>query len=62
MSLEWSPWFYTPCDVTCGTGSRSKLRSCSTTRDEDCSGNAYDTESCNLQECSSLGKIAPGDH
>ncbi|XP_052220183.1 SCO-spondin-like isoform X8 [Dreissena polymorpha] len=55
---EWSPWFYTPCDVTCGTGSRSKLRSCSTTRDEDCSGNAYDTESCNLQECSSLDSAA----
>ncbi|KAG2458362.1 SSPO protein, partial [Polypterus senegalus] len=50
---EWGPW--SACDVTCGNGVRSRERSCSNpppkNGGEDCDGDAFDTESCNLPPC-----------
>ncbi|XP_052808900.1 coadhesin-like [Mya arenaria] len=45
----WSHWYEGECSVTCGDGTRDRLRHCSTGRDVDCLGNAAQTVNCSSQ-------------
>ncbi|XP_045163533.2 SCO-spondin-like [Mercenaria mercenaria] len=46
---EWGPW--SPCDVTCGNGTRSRDRHCITGPPGSCSGNSTETEHCQQDPC-----------
>lgn len=50
----WSSW--RSCSKSCGTGSRTRVRSCSDPAPSfggsDCQGNSIDEEDCNTQSCS----------
>ncbi|XP_052259949.1 coadhesin-like [Dreissena polymorpha] len=48
---SWSEWFLGDCSVTCGNGTISRLRMCSSGHDEDCPGSAYDTMPCSQATC-----------
>ncbi|KAL4222956.1 ADAM metallopeptidase with thrombospondin type 1 motif [Mactra antiquata] len=48
---EWSNWYQASCSVTCGNGTAEKLRHCSTGRDIDCPGNAFETVPCSNPIC-----------
>ncbi|XP_052278847.1 thrombospondin-2-like isoform X1 [Dreissena polymorpha] len=37
---DWSPWFNGKCSVTCGNGTETRVRNCSTGYKEDCAGKA----------------------
>ncbi|WAR29734.1 HMCN1-like protein, partial [Mya arenaria] len=53
----WSGWFAAPCSVTCGSGTRMRLRHCSSGTDSDCgSGNAFENLACMDQHCPVDGK------
>ncbi|XP_052255034.1 SCO-spondin-like [Dreissena polymorpha] len=47
----WSQWFTGECSVTCGDGSASLLRMCSTGKDSDCSGTPFDSVACHKPAC-----------
>ncbi|XP_052790255.1 SCO-spondin-like isoform X2 [Mya arenaria] len=47
----WSDWFKSGCDVTCGTGTESFLRVCSSGHDEDCYGDAFSSHECYQLPC-----------
>ncbi|KAH3799125.1 hypothetical protein DPMN_152728 [Dreissena polymorpha] len=49
--VAWSAWFETPCSVTCGTGSKNRLRHCSTGH-ADCTGSHQETVPCTQNPCS----------
>ena len=57
----WSAWSsYGACSVTCGTGSKSRTRSCTNPSPSnggaDCSGDSTETADCNTESCPG-GKI-----
>ncbi|WAR29970.1 CADN-like protein, partial [Mya arenaria] len=43
---EWSHWFNGDCSVSCGTGTRERMRACSTGNNHDCAGTSYETLPC----------------
>ncbi|KAJ8320121.1 hypothetical protein KUTeg_001708 [Tegillarca granosa] len=52
----WTPWsIYSPCTKTCGTGSKSRTRTCSSPppqyNGKDCSGALLETATCNTNHC-----------
>jgi len=48
----WSSWFSAPCSVTCGNGTLTRLRHCSSGRDADCgTGSAFEAIACNARHC-----------
>ncbi|WAR26345.1 MLP-like protein, partial [Mya arenaria] len=47
----WSSWFNLPCSTTCGNGTRTRLRHCSSGHVDDCSGKNMDTVTCNMTPC-----------
>ena len=50
---SWSSWGpYSVCSVTCGSGIRSRRRTCSPAG-ADCTGSARMTEQCNMPTCTS---------
>ena len=49
--LRWSTW--SDCSRSCGTGERSRSRSCSTGNNRDCDGRSKGTKACNVQDCPS---------
>ena len=55
---EWSSW--EDCTVTCGGGTKKKIRSCSDPKPQysgsDCVGNGIETDICNNQHCSGRHK------
>ncbi|XP_052778492.1 coadhesin-like [Mya arenaria] len=48
---SWTAWFDGDCSVTCGVGTMSRLRFCSTGNDEDCLGSPFDSYSCTKPGC-----------
>ncbi|XP_053374277.1 coadhesin-like [Mercenaria mercenaria] len=48
---EWSHWFEGDCSTSCGNGTMERLRHCSTGRDTDCTGVAYEMVPCTNVEC-----------
>ncbi|KAK7501165.1 hypothetical protein BaRGS_00007650, partial [Batillaria attramentaria] len=46
---SWQPW--SACSVTCGTGERTRQRSCSTGLVTDCGSDWSETKSCNAGKC-----------
>ncbi|XP_052278788.1 SCO-spondin-like isoform X3 [Dreissena polymorpha] len=48
---SWSEWFLGDCSVTCGDGTLSRMRMCSSGHDEDCPGSAFDTVPCSQAPC-----------
>ncbi|XP_052230978.1 A disintegrin and metalloproteinase with thrombospondin motifs adt-1-like isoform X2 [Dreissena polymorpha] len=48
---SWSEWFLGDCSVTCGDGTLSSMRICSSGHDEDCPGSAFDTVPCSYAPC-----------
>ncbi|XP_060565969.1 coadhesin-like [Ruditapes philippinarum] len=48
---EWSHWFNGDCSVSCGNGTMERLRHCSTGRESDCNGIAYEMVPCSNVEC-----------
>ncbi|XP_053380403.1 uncharacterized protein LOC123559120 isoform X2 [Mercenaria mercenaria] len=48
---SWSSWFYGTCSVTCGPGTSGKLRRCSTGKEADCPGKAFEILSCDEGPC-----------
>ncbi|XP_052218687.1 coadhesin-like isoform X3 [Dreissena polymorpha] len=48
---SWSKWFLGDCSVTCGNGTLSRMRMCSSGHDEDCPGSAIDTVPCSKLPC-----------
>ncbi|XP_052778494.1 uncharacterized protein LOC128215934 [Mya arenaria] len=51
----WSSWFNLPCSTTCGNGTRTRLRHCSSGHVDDCSGKNMDTVTCNMTPCTVHG-------
>ncbi|WAR26348.1 hypothetical protein MAR_012052 [Mya arenaria] len=49
--VAWSAWFDGDCSVTCGVGTMSRLRFCSSGHDEDCLGSPFDSYSCTKPGC-----------
>ena len=50
----WSPWSTGPCSRTCGGGTRTSTRNCTTpSLPECCPGNSTTTETCGESSCSS---------
>ncbi|XP_053386567.1 fibropellin-1-like isoform X2 [Mercenaria mercenaria] len=49
--ITWSDWFYGACSVTCGTGTRERIRKCSTGHDEDCKGLSMERTTCSQNPC-----------
>lgn len=52
----WTPWsIYSPCTKTCGTGSKSRTRTCSSPppqyNGKVCSGASLETATCNTNHC-----------
>ncbi|WAR26354.1 HMCN1-like protein [Mya arenaria] len=47
----WSSWFNLPCSTTCGNGTRTRLRHCSSGHVDDCSGKNTDNVTCNMTPC-----------
>ncbi|XP_052787344.1 coadhesin-like [Mya arenaria] len=48
---EWSHWFNGDCSVSCGTGTRERMRACSTGNNHDCAGTSYETLPCDGPQC-----------
>ncbi|XP_053387629.1 uncharacterized protein LOC123541810 isoform X2 [Mercenaria mercenaria] len=53
-SAQWSGWFNGKCSVSCGNGTTTRLRHCSTGNDEDCVGSPFETVPCTATDCSGL--------
>ena len=49
--LVWSHWFEGDCSASCGNGTRERLRHCSTGRDVDCIGKAFELVPCIQSRC-----------
>ncbi|WAR31012.1 HMCN1-like protein, partial [Mya arenaria] len=58
VSNAWSSWFETSCSVTCGNGTKTRVRHCSTGHSEDCPGNSTGVIDCFEQHCPVNGKWA----
>ncbi|XP_072022133.1 uncharacterized protein [Amphiura filiformis] len=51
-SDRWSEWtFWTMCSVTCGSGTRSRTRTCESSDMSDCLGSALHTQKCLMSSC-----------
>lgn len=46
---DWEPW--TPCNVTCGKGLKTRTRSCLSSDASKCVGEAKESESCEMKPC-----------
>ncbi|XP_076801995.1 uncharacterized protein LOC143446297 isoform X1 [Clavelina lepadiformis] len=55
-TTEWSPW--SDCSKPCGTGERSRSRSCSTGNHSNCEADT-ETTSCNTQPCADPPTTSP---
>ena len=52
LITEWNTWFeWSACSATCGDGSRTRERTCSSTSADDCVGEAFETSDCNERNC-----------
>ncbi|CAG9534903.1 unnamed protein product [Cercopithifilaria johnstoni] len=50
-TASWGGWgYWSPCSETCGRGVRKRVRKCYG-GNEQCSGNEYEREMCNVQHC-----------
>jgi len=51
----WADWSHWSCDVSCGTGTRTRTRSCTnpppTHGGDDCQGPSQETSECTLIHC-----------
>ena len=49
----WDPWGdWSTCNVTCGTGSRTRSRTCNSESTDDCIGADSEVSNCNVGACS----------
>jgi len=52
MCPEWSQWSaYSACSATCGSGTRSRTRTCSPLGEPRCPGAAKQIQACKLEDC-----------
>ncbi|XP_045180522.2 semaphorin-5B-like [Mercenaria mercenaria] len=51
VPASWSSWFSGACSVTCGAGTTTRLRRCSTGHEGDCAGKAFETVTCDAGPC-----------
>ncbi|KAL4216700.1 hypothetical protein ACF0H5_024423 [Mactra antiquata] len=47
----WSHWYSDPCSTSCGNGTRTRIRHCSTGSDVHCGGSGLETIPCNDGPC-----------
>ena len=52
-SLVWSAWYNGHCSATCGQGTMTRVRHCSTGHQADCQGSDREHVSCELRKCGS---------
>lgn len=51
-NATWSEWdMWTPCSVPCGKGNTTRLRTCLAADTSKCSGDAKETEECEMMPC-----------
>lgn len=51
-NVTWSDWeMWSPCSVTCGRGMKDRVRSCLADDKSKCTGDAKETENCELPAC-----------
>ena len=54
VDCEWNEWTVGDCSLTCGGGNLTKTRTPKVDKlhgEQNCTGHAQVTESCNVQEC-----------
>ncbi|XP_052265832.1 coadhesin-like [Dreissena polymorpha] len=48
---DWSPWFNGKCSGTCGNGTETRVRHCSTGHTKDCTGSSSEVVGCQMAPC-----------
>ncbi|XP_052285659.1 MAM and LDL-receptor class A domain-containing protein 1-like isoform X1 [Dreissena polymorpha] len=58
---HWSPWFNGQCSVTCGNGTLTRMRHCSSGHTDDCAGTSSEVIGCQKPPCGVWSEWFLGD-